>query len=115
MISLASREDLRGEIFNLGSTEETIILGLAEKIRESANSSSKIEFLEHENAYGKGFEEIPRRVANTDKIRTSVGWEAKTSLVQIIQETVRYWKEIYDWNNFTCYRVSKQLTRDKWG
>lgn len=93
MISLASREDLMGEIFNLGSTEETTILQLAEKIRKIAKSSSRIEFLEYKDAYGEGFEEIPRRVANTDKIKSAIDWKAETSLIQIIEETISYWKK----------------------
>ena len=57
-----------GEIFNIGQTEEITIKDLAELIIKTANSDSKIIYKNHEEIFGKKFEDPKRRTPNIDKI-----------------------------------------------
>src|SRR5205814_26207 len=51
-----------GQVFNVGNDEEVSILGLAEKVRAAAKSSSAIVKIPYSEAYAAGFEDMARRV-----------------------------------------------------
>ena len=74
----------RGEVFNVGSSEEVSILQLAELIIEKLASSSKIEFVPYEQAYSLGFEDMLRRRPKMDKLAGTVGFRPHLSLEFII-------------------------------
>jgi UDP-glucose 4-epimerase len=76
-----------GEVFNVGSTEEISILGLAERIIEVTESRSQIDLVPYEEAYGSGFEDMQRRVPDTTKIRDLTGWQPTRTLTDILYET----------------------------
>jgi UDP-glucose 4-epimerase len=78
-----------GEVFNIGSQEEISILDLAHKVREKVGSDSEIVHVPFEEAYDLDFEDMPRRVPSTDKIRLAIGWEPKADLDQILTDVVR--------------------------
>jgi UDP-glucose 4-epimerase len=77
-----------GECFNLGSQEEVSILELAQRIVETAASSSSIELVPYEKAYAAGFEDMRRRVPDTTKIRVLTGWSPRRTLDDILAETI---------------------------
>ncbi|MGH2571753.1 MAG: NAD-dependent epimerase/dehydratase family protein [bacterium] len=79
-----------GEIFNLGSNEEVSILGLAERVRALAGSSSEIRFVPYEEAYEAGFEDMPRRVPDLTKIREYVGYRPRRTLDDILHSVIEY-------------------------
>jgi UDP-glucose 4-epimerase len=79
-----------GEIFNLGSNEEVSILGLAERVREVAGSSSEIHLVPYDEAYEPGFEDMPRRVPDLRKINEIVGYAPKRTLDDILHSVVEY-------------------------
>jgi UDP-glucose 4-epimerase len=83
-------EPAYGEVFNIGSSEEISIRGLAERIRALTDSTSEIVHIPYEDAYEEGFEDMPRRVPNTSKIRAAIGWHATRSLDEILTDVVRY-------------------------
>jgi UDP-glucose 4-epimerase len=62
-----------GEVFNIGSTEEITILGLAERVIALTGSSSEIQFIPYTDAYAPGFEDMRRRVPAIDKITQLIG------------------------------------------
>ena len=68
MADILTREDLFGEVINIGSTEEVSIAGLAERVRAITRSDSEIIVVPYEEAYGEGFEDMRRRVPDTSKI-----------------------------------------------
>jgi UDP-glucose 4-epimerase len=78
-----------GEVFNVGSHEEISILELAHKVREKAGSDSEIIHVPFEEVYDLDFEDMPRRVPSTDKIRLAIGWEPESDLDQILTDVVR--------------------------
>jgi UDP-glucose 4-epimerase len=79
-----------GEVFNIGSTEEVSIDTLAERIRTIAGSQSEIVHVPYDEAYEEGFEDMPRRVPDTAKVRDLIGFAPNTTLDQIIREVVSY-------------------------
>ncbi len=49
------------------------ILELAERVRTACASSSQIEFVQYDQAYGDGFEDMRRRVPDVSKLRRLTG------------------------------------------
>jgi UDP-glucose 4-epimerase len=74
----------RGEVFNVGSSEEVSILHLAELIIEKLGSTSKIEFVPYPQAYSPGFEDMLRRRPKIDKLARIAGFRPQLSLESII-------------------------------
>lgn len=79
-----------GEIFNLGSNEEVSILGLADRVRALAGSSSEIRLVPYEEAYEAGFEDMPRRVPDLTKIREFVGYRPRRTLDDVLHSVIEY-------------------------
>jgi len=79
-----------GEVFNVGSTEEVTIRGLAERVLELTESTSTIQTIPYEDAYEEGFEDMHRRIPDTSKIHAALGWEATRSLDEILQDVIAY-------------------------
>ena len=86
VFSLLAHEQSIGEVFNVGGQSEVTIKALAEQVISQTNSSSKIEYISYESAYGSGFEDMQRRVPNLAKIKAFTGWQPKRDLTQIISD-----------------------------
>src|SRR5919201_676378 len=54
---LMNERSISGDIFNIGSTERIRIIDLADRVRALSGSSSRIEFLPYEEAYGLGYQD----------------------------------------------------------
>jgi UDP-glucose 4-epimerase len=90
LMKLMDHADSVGQVYNIGSTEEISIVKLAEKVKELTRSSSEISFTPYDEAYEEGFEDMPRRVPDTSKIRKLVGFEPKMRLDGILQSVINY-------------------------
>jgi UDP-glucose 4-epimerase len=77
----------RGEVFNVGSTEEISILELARQVVAILNSSSPIEFVSYNQAYAPGFEDMRRRKPVVDKLFQVTQFRPATPLRTIIELT----------------------------
>jgi UDP-glucose 4-epimerase len=77
-----------GEVFNVGSQEEISIFDLARRILQRTGSDSPINLIPYEEAYEVGFEDMPRRVPDTTKLRTMTGWVPRRNLDQILADTI---------------------------
>ena len=75
-----------GEIVNVGNDREVSILELAELVRDRAESSSPIEQRSYREAYGDGFEDIPRRRPVLDKLRDLTGYRHRYELEDTIDD-----------------------------
>ena len=75
-----------GHAFNIGSTNEITISGLAKKVIELTNSASEINYKSHSEVFGDNFEEPNRRVPDISKIKSFVGWKPSRSLDEVILE-----------------------------
>lgn len=85
VIDLMNCGQAAGKVYNIGSSEEITIEGLADKIIEMTGSKSKKEFVSHEKAYGRPIEDMMRRVPNLERIKETIGWEPRTSLTETLQ------------------------------
>jgi UDP-glucose 4-epimerase len=87
LVRLQNCPSSRGEIFNVGSSEEISIAQLAETVIAILRSSSSIEYVPYEQAYAAGFEDMLRRKPITEKLARFVGFQPRTSLRQIVEQT----------------------------
>ena len=81
-----------GQLFNIGSDEETSIEGLADRVIELTGSKSQKKFISYEEAYGLPFDDMRRRVPCLDKVRQAVGYEPKHDLNATIKSIIDYYK-----------------------
>ncbi len=79
-----------GEVFNIGAHEEISMLALADRVREMTGSESEIQVIPYDEAYEAGFEDMPRRVPDTAKIGSAIGWEPTQSLDEILTDVIRF-------------------------
>ncbi len=80
-------EKARGEIFNVGGTEETSILQLARLVVKTLGSKSKIQRVPYDQAYAPGFDDMRRRKPLVKKLERFVKFRPRTTLHEIIQRT----------------------------
>jgi UDP-glucose 4-epimerase len=86
LADLMEREDLYGEIFNIGTQAEITITGLAEKVCDIVGADAGIKYIPYDEAYEPGFEDMHRRMPDITKIRETIGWEPKRTLDQIVTD-----------------------------
>jgi UDP-glucose 4-epimerase len=75
-----------GQVINLGNSEEVSIKELADRAIALTGSSSKIQFVPYEEAYGEGFEDMRRRVPSLEKAHQLIGYRPTRSLDDIIND-----------------------------
>jgi UDP-glucose 4-epimerase len=75
-----------GQVINLGNSEETSIKQLADRAIALTGSSSEIQFIPYEEAYGEGFEDMQRRVPSLDKAKRLIGYQPTRGLDDIIND-----------------------------
>ena len=88
LVKLSAAPTHAGEVFNLGSDEEISMNDLARRVISLAGSRSGIEHVPYEVAYGRSFDDLPRRVPKLDRIRAAIGFSPKLSLDQIIRSVL---------------------------
>jgi nucleoside-diphosphate-sugar epimerase len=93
LAELAGRDDLYGEVFNVGSTQEISILELAELVKQKTESDSEITLIPYGEAYGEGFEDMPRRIPDLTKVKSAVGWEPNARLDDILADVIEHQME----------------------
>ncbi len=74
-----------GRVFNLGTDEEISMDALADKVIELTRSRSVKQFLSYEQAYGRPFDDMKRRVPSLERIQTAIGFKPRYSLEQTLQ------------------------------
>ncbi len=90
LVRLGRCDAARGEIFNVGSSEEITIAKLAERVIALLKSPSPIEFVPYEKAYAPGFQDMLRRKPIIDKLARYVGYRPATTLAEIIERTAAF-------------------------
>ena len=78
--------EARGQVINLGSTEEITILELARKIVAQIQSPSEICLIPYTDVFDDGFEDMQRRVPSIAKARRLLKWQPERSLTEIIAD-----------------------------
>ncbi len=88
LVKLAGHPQAVGDVFNVGSQEEVTIEALARLVIRLTKSSSRIVYVPYEEAYEEGFEDMPRRVPDTTKVRNLIGFQPTMNLEEIIRSVV---------------------------
>ena len=86
ILFLAADDKSIGEVYNIGGVGETTIKQLAEKIIERTKSTSAITYTAYDDAYPAGYEDMQRRVPDTTKIKSAIGWSPAHTLDSIIDD-----------------------------
>ena len=90
LVLLMESQDTAGQVFNIGSTQETTIRALAEKVVRLTGSSSPIQHIPYKEAYGDGFEDMKRRIPDITKVKQYVGWEPTVSIDELLLKVIFY-------------------------
>ena len=89
---LDEKENLNGEIINIGSSQEMSVLDSAKLIVKLCNSKSKIKHISQQEAFGD-YKEIKRRKANTKKAFKLLGWKCKDDFTDKLREVIKYQRD----------------------
>jgi UDP-glucose 4-epimerase len=93
VVGLMAEPRAVGEIFNIGSGEEVTIMQLAQRVLARSGSASEIKLIPYEQAYEVGFEDMRRRVPDTTKIRSLIGWQPAIMLDQTLDEVIAEFRQ----------------------
>ena len=93
LIALSGHPEAVGEVFNIGHTKDISIHELALMVKELTESSSEIVFVPYEEAYGEGFEDMPRRLPNFPKIKRLIDYRPTLDLSEMLERIIAYYRE----------------------
>ncbi|CAM4153804.1 NAD-dependent epimerase/dehydratase family protein [Nocardiopsis rhodophaea] len=78
---------------NLGGQEEVSIKGLADRVIELTGSSSEISYISYADAYGKGYEDMQRRMPDTSLANRLIDYAPQRDLNDIITSIIEYTRD----------------------
>lgn len=90
LVRLVRKEEAWGQVYNIGAEEPVSMMDLARLVRDQLGSRSEIVLVPYDEAYGRGFEDMSRRVPDISKIRNLIGFEPRTALPRIIERIADY-------------------------
>ena len=89
LVALMERPEAIGQIYNIGASTEISILDLAKRVKEITGSSSPIVLIPYDDAYETGYQDMPRRIPNTSKLRDLVGFAPTTGIDEIVDSVMK--------------------------
>ena len=98
VITLMNKKDVAGRVYNIGSTEEISIEALADRIIEMTGGRSEKKFISYEEAYGRPFDDMMRRVPCLDRVKEAVGYEPRTGLDETLEQVIAEKREVLGLN-----------------
>jgi UDP-glucose 4-epimerase len=93
LVRLVEQPAAYGRAVNLGGPREVSIRQLGERIIELLDSSSTVDLIPYELAYGEGFEDMRRRVPDNSLAAELIGFQPAASLDDIILAVARSLRE----------------------
>ena len=87
LMLLTTNSRVKGEVVNVGNTQEVTILDLAMKVKEITKSKSQIEF------HPMPKDDPKRRCPNIGKLETLVGWKPNVSFEEGLKKTVTWFSK----------------------
>jgi UDP-glucose 4-epimerase len=93
LLSLVKTPKAIGEVFNIGNGQEISMRTLADKIKTMTGSSSDVVLIPYDQAYEAGFEDMPRRVPDLEKIKTLVGYQPRVHLEEILTRVIDHFQK----------------------
>lgn len=94
LMALIMKSEAVGEVYNIGSTEEITIQGLAEKVKAMTGSTSKIVKVPYNEAYEEGFEDMLRRVPDTSKLKALTGFAPRRTLEDTLRAVIAHMEKV---------------------
>ena len=94
LAKLIKTEGTAGRVYNVGSNEEISIKELAEKIIARTCSKSHIQYISYEEAYGREFDDMLRRVPSLDRINEAIGYVPSMNLDQTLDMIIDARREL---------------------
>lgn len=86
---LAMSSDVHEGIYNIASSEETSLLGLAQALLRAMDSD-----LDVEHGPDRAVNGVTRRLADVSAAKKDLGWEATTGLEDGLRELVAWWRPL---------------------
>ncbi len=90
LMQMIEKDEAFGDVFNIGGLEEVSIIDLAKRIISATDSKSEIEIIPYEEAFGKDFEDMQRRVPGLEKISKLIGFNPQTPLDAILSKVITF-------------------------
>lgn len=90
MTRLMETPEAYNQAINLGGQEEVSIKGLADRVVELTGSNSAITYVDYEQAYGEGYEDMQRRYPDTSLATSLIGYAPTRDLNDIIDSLVEH-------------------------
>ena len=90
LIGVMQCDSARGQVINLGATEEITISELARRIISQTDSRSEIRHVAYDDVYGDGFEDMQRRVPSIAKAKRLIDWQPQLNLQDIIADVAAW-------------------------
>lgn len=95
---LLKHETIRTDVFNIGSDEEVTVEELAKEIISLIGSHDLIiEHINPQNTIRTQYEDLQRKIMDNSKIFKTIGWKAKTSLHDGLNETIFWYRSNESW------------------
>jgi UDP-glucose 4-epimerase len=98
IIGLSQRKEAASTLYNIGGTEEISIVDLAKRIKTLTGSTSEIVLVPYDEAYAPGFEDMYRRLPDTSRIASLLGWQPRHALNDILSSVIAYEENRALWN-----------------
>jgi UDP-glucose 4-epimerase len=89
LVALMERPESAGQIYNIGASTEISILELAKRVKEITKSASPIVLIPYADAYESGYQDMPRRIPDTTKLRSLVGFAPTTDIDEIVDSVMK--------------------------
>lgn len=91
-VAAGLKEEAVGNIINIGSDREVSIKQLATLMISLSGSRSSVAFVPQESVYGDSYEDIPRRVPDTSRMREILGVVPQVSLEDGLKRTIEWFR-----------------------
>jgi UDP-glucose 4-epimerase len=91
---LAAEPKAEGEVFNVAGQSEITITDLAKLIVDMTESKSTVVYVPYEKVYGKDFEDLARRAANTTRLEETIGYRCSTKLSETLGRMIEFERDM---------------------
>jgi UDP-glucose 4-epimerase len=96
LIELMARQDIVGEVFNIGGSQCITIEKLAKRVIELTGSKSEIRYIPYEVAYGPNYEDMRHRMPGLARIQKAIGYRPRTSLTELLNLVIEHMRKEAD-------------------
>jgi UDP-glucose 4-epimerase len=88
LVRLQDCVQARGQVFNVGGTQEVSVIDLANRVIATAGSRSVIKVIPYSEAYTADFEDMLRRKPSINKLAALLSFTPRTNLGEMIQNAL---------------------------